>query len=108
MKGIHIHSNKCTNLAHWVEYGPALLPGAVHGVILNGWQVGALLERRVQASHGHHESGGLQPGRRPHVPAEPDAVAVLVGRDVVGVSGGGALARHIGAGVDQVWCGEDG
>ena len=70
--------SRTTNLAHGVEYGLAAGPGAHDRVVLDGRQVCALLERRVQRAQRHHHPRGLEARRRPHVPREAHAVAVLV------------------------------
>lgn len=70
------------HLAQRVKDGPAVVARAQHGVVLDRRQVGPLLDGLVQASQGDHQPRRLYPARRPHVPGEPDPVAVLVLLDI--------------------------
>ena len=62
----------------WVEHGLAVGAAAQHRLVLDGRQVGPLLERREEAGDGHHQPGGLQATGGPEVPAEAHAIPVLV------------------------------
>eukprot|EP00050_Salpingoeca_kvevrii_P010417 m.8300 g.8300 ORF g.8300 m.8300 type:complete len:330 (+) comp2844_c0_seq1:1736-2725(+) len=65
--------------AKGVENGSALV--ALDGLVADGRQVGALLERRKERRDRHNQAGGLDAGGGDDIPAEADAVRVLAGVD---------------------------
>lgn len=61
-----------------VEHGAAGGAAAQNRFVLDGRQVGSLLQGGEQRRHRHHHPGRLKPAGRPDVPAEARAVTLLV------------------------------
>ena len=66
------------HLTEGIEDGAARVARAHDRIVVKRRQVGPLLDRIVQAAERHDEPRRLQLRRRPRVPAEAHAVAVLV------------------------------
>jgi len=75
------------HLAQGIQDGPAIATGAENRLILDGRQVGALLQRLVKTGEGHDQSAGFDATRGPHIPRQTHPVAVLVLLDELLVGG---------------------
>lgn len=66
------------HLPQRVEHGSAGCTTAQNRFVLDGRQVGPLLQRGEQGRHRDHHAGCLQSAGRPHVPTEAHAITLLV------------------------------